>query len=280
MTPLRTRVSVLLTGLALVALSGTLAPVSAQQQEPPAADSAAETPARTAGPPMPAVATLEGRVVSDFTGKAVDGAVVQVKGAAFGAMTDSVGEFRIDRVPAGLDTVTVNYPGYEENRTTLELEPGKTTRVIFLLSPSAIRIAGIEVTVERRGDGIERGFERRRQRGVGTYIPYEEIREKNPRYTSDLLRDVPGVFVGSSQQGGIHPVVIRRAVQNCSPTVILDGIEMPRMEVDEVAPYDLRMIEIYTGPAQIPAQFRGMRENCGLVVMWTRQGDEERDESP
>jgi hypothetical protein len=38
-------------------------------------------------------------------------------------------------------------------------------------------------------------------------------------------------------------------------------------------PSDLAGIEIYSGPATVPAQYLGQRTTCGVILFWTKSGD-------
>ena len=43
--------------------------------------------------------------------------------------------------------------------------------------------------------------------------------------------------------------------------------------VNNIAPEEIHGIEIYPGPATIPAEFASMKRdaNCGLIMIWTRR---------
>lgn len=254
---------------ALATAAGPLAgvaPLRGQAEEEAASSSTDSRPGE--------FAVLAGRVLSATTAEPIEGAVVSLRRARVGAITDAAGEFRIPRAVAGEDTVAVRYLGEEVSAVTLGLEPGATTRVVFLLSPDAIRLADLEVTVEREATGILSGFERRREKGIGHFIGPEEIEERSPRHTSDLLRRIPGVRVGPSRTGGRAYVTLGRTGRRCVPVVFLDGIHARGMEVDEVPTTNLEALEIYRGPAEIPAEFANQAPAaCGAILVWTRRGD-------
>jgi len=46
--------------------------------------------------------------------------------------------------------------------------------------------------------------------------------------------------------------------------------------VDDIRPNDVKGIEVYLGPATIPAEFSSVQPDapCGLVMIWTKTGSE------
>lgn len=249
------------------------APLTGQEPESENDRPARRAPADTA----PALtATLVGQVVSASDGRPVDGAVVNLLGSRFGALTDSAGNFRIPRTAAGVDTVEVRFIGYEPGRAEVELAPDATTRVVLLLSPTVVRVADLQVEVRRsEAPGKLRQFWQRRQMGFGVFITPEQIERRQPRNPSDLLRGVPGVSVGAVHLGKA-PVRMTRGTGNCQPTVFLDGIVMAGMEVDDIPAEDVWAVEVYRGASELPVQFAGAGR-CGAVVIWTPVGGTDPD---
>lgn len=231
-------------------------------------------PAPAAAQPAAAdTARLVGQVVSALDGKPLPGAVVSLLRSGMGAISDSAGNFAIPRTAAGQDTVEVRYVGYERNLMPLYLEPERTTRVVLLLSPNVVRLADLKVEVERERLDILRGFDERRAKGIGHYFSFEEIQKRRPRYTSDLLRQVPGLRVGPSISGRAEVISGRSAIP-CTPALFLDGIHYRDMHVDDVLATELGAVEVYTGAAQVPPQFAtaAAASGCGVIVLWSRRG--------
>lgn len=218
-----------------------------------------------------ATANLVGQVVSATTGKPIDGAVVSLKGSGFGAITDTLGAFRMPDVPAGPDTIEVRFIGYEPSSVELELEPERTTHVVLLLSQTVVRVADLRVEVQRDRRGKLADFEWRQRAGHGYFIGPEEIEKRKPfRLTSDLLRGVPGLRVGPYRHGR-QEVLIDRG-KRCRPAIYLDGVHMPAFEIDDVAPEELGAVEIFRGPSEIPGEFMRLHDDCGVIAIWTPEG--------
>lgn len=218
-------------------------------------------------------ATLAGTVVSAVTGAPLPDAQIVHLGSRLGAITDSVGGFRIPGLPPGLDTVRVTLIGYAEAETPLRLAPGVTTRAVFMLAETVLRVAELHVEVKRSPlrDPLAE-FERRRARGSGYFITPEMIEKQNTEHASDLLRGVPGLTVGPWEPGGASILVVR-ANQYCRPTMYLNGMLWPGHHIDELDRNTIIGIEVYRGPAEMPPRFQfGGRATCGVLVIWTRQG--------
>lgn len=249
--------------LSMLALTISLgASLRASAQEP-----------RMPEPPALDTAQLIGQVVSAIDGQAIPGAVVSLLGSGMGAISDSSGNFRIPLTIAGTDTLEVRFVGYESGTVEVYLEPNRVTRLVLLLSPTTVRVAELNVEIERsETPNLYTGFYRRKNKGIGHFITPEQIARRQPRYTTDMLRSVPGLAVGASR-GGRARVTVTRELIPCEPVVFIDGLYVPSMPVDDILANDLGAIEVYTGPSQVPAQYANLAPtSCGAILVWTRRG--------
>jgi hypothetical protein len=246
----------------VIGLTLALMPLGVGAQEPATPEPAALDTAQ-----------LIGQVVSAIDGKPIGGAVVSLLRSRTGAISDSSGNFNIPMTIAGTDTLEVRYVGYESGTVELYLEPKRVTRVVLLLSPTTVRVADLNVEIERSDvPALYAGFNRRKNKGIGHFITPEEIARRRPRYTSDMLRSVPGLAVGATR-GGRAQVTVTRELIPCEPVVFIDGLYVPSMPVDDILAPDLGAIEVYVGPSQVPAQFASLApSSCGAILVWTRRG--------
>ncbi len=247
----------------LAGLWGAAAPLAAQSDTRP---STSRRPA-----------TLVGQVVNATTGRPVGGAVVTLVGSGYGAITDSLGNFRVPQTWAGIDTLEVRFIGYEPSRTEVELAPDETSRITLLLSQTVVRVADlvVEVRQTRKARKLQ-GFLERMQKGFGTFFTPSEIRTRNPHLPSDLLRGIPGVQVGRIEHGRAPVSFGRGARLGCTPAIYLDGLHQSGLEIDDIPPEDLGAVEVYKGVTDTPMEF--MRTNdCGAIVIWTPDGPDFMD---
>ncbi len=262
--------------VSLVALGAVLfftaSPGGLRAQDPDAAvDTAGPQPAR-----------LVGQIVSEVTGEPLVGATVALRRARRGALADSSGHFSIPEALAGEDTLEVRYVGYEPGFTPIDLEANVTTRVVLLLAPHVVRIAELEVQIERGEFRLGlREFERRRARGIGEFVTLEQIERQNPNRTSDVLRRVPGLRVGPSNSGGRPQITMGRDAIGCHPAIFVDGLHLAGSSVDDVTVPDLGAIEVYPAASQIPPKYATLAPGaCGAILIWTRRGTRPGDGGP
>jgi hypothetical protein len=221
-------------------------------------------------------AQLVGRVVSSITGEPIEAAAVSLRRSRLGAVTDSTGRFVVPSTIAGEDTIEVRYVGYQMSSVPVFLEAEKTTRVVLLLSPNVVRVAELEVEIER-GDfrfGV-REFERRKAKGIGHFITRDDLERWKSRDTSDALRRVPGLRVGASDTGSGQrpPIELSRNALTCEPVIFVDGLYLAGAHPDDVIVPDIGGIEVYTSPGSVPVQYATMASpTCGAILIWTRRG--------
>ena len=216
-------------------------------------------------------AALAGQVLSALTGDPLIGANVFLRVSRLGAVTDSAGDFRIDNVPVGTDTVAVWYSAYEPKFTAIAFEPERTTRAVFLISERVFEVA--ELKVEVRASNIRRErLERRKRVSGGVYISREDIEEFQPRLMSEMLRGIPRVEV-TPYRFGVPDILIGTGAMACRPKYYVDGILMPDFNIDvEIGPDDIEDMEIYRGVAEMPTEFSSQGNRCGAIVIWLRGG--------
>lgn len=215
-------------------------------------------------------ATLIGQVVNSTTGLPVDGAVVNLIGSGYGAITDSTGNFRIPQTWAGTDTIEVRYIGYEPSKTPVDLVPNEVSRITLLLSQTVVRVADlvVEVRQTRRSRNLL-GFVERMGRGFGEFYTPRDIQMRNPRIPSDLFRGIPGVQVGRIQYGKAQVTIGRGSRLGCPPAVYLDGVYQAGMDVDDIPAEDLGAVELYKSMTDTPMEFMRSSSTCGAIVIWT-----------
>lgn len=242
----------------------TLTSASAAAQEP---DTAQATFPRSSSD---TTATLIGTVASAQTGSTVQRARVLLPGLARGALTDGEGKFRLTDLPPGLHNAKVAYFNFSTNQRPVRLEPGKTTRVTFLLDRNVLEVAELRVEVDRaeREDRELEGFYRRQKRGFGIFITREDIEERNPQRTSDMFRGHPSVYVSQTRFDRAQ-VFIGRAVDRCRPDLWIDGTLTKSYYVDDIDPGAVKAIEIYRRTTETPPEFTRTNTGCGTILIWT-----------
>lgn len=89
---------------------------------------------------------IAGRVYDASTRTHLVGANVVVLDTELGVAAGAAGTFIIRDVPAGTYSVEVSMMGYcTQVKTSVVVEPGRSTELVFKLSPSAVQMAGVTV---------------------------------------------------------------------------------------------------------------------------------------
>lgn len=216
-------------------------------------------------------AHLVGHVFSRARGRPIGGAQIRIPDVGRAALTDSAGRFRVEALPAGELGVLVDYLGYSTNRRRVRLEGGHVTHVRFLMERDVLVLEDLRVEVSSPPPSMYSGYYRRKARGIGEFIDQQDIEERDPQYLSDMMRTVPGIRVGVGRFGGGR-VAIRQGATLCHPKVFLDGVPTYGFRIDNVLPRDVVGIEVYHHVSRIPPQFNVPRMECGIVVIWTKDG--------
>ena len=116
------------------------------------------------------------------------------------------------------------------------------------------------------------GFEERRKSGFGQFMAQAEIEKRNSVFVGDLVRTFLSVDVSSRQPFSAFAISHRAG---CAFQIFLDGIALPTPTnlFDLPAPKELAGIELYSGPATIPLEYKkaGSR-SCGVILVWTKDG--------
>lgn len=211
--------------------------------------------------------------VRDVRGRPVADALVALTGSGRAARTDSSGVARLQRLPAGSQTVVIRKLGLAAATQTVLLRPEAEARSeVELLTTSAVmapmRVIGLS------SNAIRDGFEQRRRQGFGWYFDERDI-EKTV-WVHTLLQRVPGIRL---QWGAVvgEPTIRMRQVGaygmgSCQPHFVVDGGRMFGLEPQDMNFFirsAVRM-EIYPFALQVPAEFSAPGFACGAIVIWTR----------
>ncbi len=242
----------------------------------------------TAGPvPIPAqqtpTALLRGRVVTPIRTPIVGAEIAVLQGAAVTA-SDSLGRFRL-LVEAGVRLVSVRRIGYHNATFRVSLVAQQEQEVEIVLERGAYELPVIKVTA-RNAKPIEYAwttryddFFRRRMVGLGRFLTREDIEKAKPFRTPNLLVGTTGVHLRFYNLGpGGTGVEFTRCNIGGTVDVWVDGFKQRYSaaggergvgeKLQQFVPSQIEMMEIYRGPAELPAEFND--GNCAAIVIWTR----------
>lgn len=218
-------------------------------------------------------AVLTGRVLN-AAGTAIVGARVDVVGTRGMTLTGAGGEFRIDSLPSGTQTLVVRQIGFAPVEQAVELTTRMAARAEVTLSRAAQVLAEVKVTADA-DVGLERvGFAQRKKSGFGYFVSGDDISKRAPNMLTDLFRTIPGLRVVPAGNGTDYTVQSARNALGGCVRYWIDGSMWEAVfpgDVDRMAPpWEVGAVEVYNGTS-VPAQFQspGM-SSCAAIVIWTK----------
>ena len=227
--------------------------------------------------------TVTGVVREASSGLPLTGAQVVIESTVYGGLTNTDGRFLLLNIPAGTYRLRVELIGLGTEVNEVVVEAGPTTTSDFRLSPSALALDEVVVTVT--------GERRKRELGnaVGT-IQADQVVEVAPVHDmSDLLRGRTAgvqIFSGSGATGMGGRVRVRGASSislSNEPLLYVDGVRVESRggmtvwaggqrpsRLDDINPEDIESVEIVKGPAA--ATLYGTEAANGVIRITTKQG--------
>lgn len=214
-------------------------------------------------------ATVKG-VVRDETNAEVAGATIEAKntttGFTAGGLSDSIGLFQINNLPAGGPyTFTISSIGYKtESLTGYTLKGGATTSLVVKLSLAATGLEQVVVTgysSQRKGNIT----------GAVTVVNVEDLQNTPSASIEQALQGrVAGVNVMSSGQPGAGVAVRIRGVGTINsndPLYVVDGIPMTT-DMNTINPDEIESMQVLKDASA--ASIYGSRASNGVVVITTK----------
>lgn len=223
----------------------------------------------------PATVTLKG-VITDAAHHPVAGATASV--LSIGAVrTDTAGHYYLNDLPFGPLILRVSMIGYRPVMKLIQAKVGETIELPITLDPAGRELPTIVVTETGSLDSLHdvTGFTQRRLRATGGHflgpLEIEKARE-HVIETSQLFREMAGVAVNNDGTVRAQRGLVSIRSDGCfAMQIFVDGVAMPAsFSTNEIPVHEIRAVEVYSGPATVPAQFRTLRTVCGTIAIWTR----------
>ena len=214
-------------------------------------------------------ATVRGRVIDSEMGTPLAGATVQIGKSGPVVKTDSGGVFVAQNVTPGLTVIEIRQIGFEPGTFDIRVPASGVVRGDFPLDFNGYMLPA--VVVEARAAALMpryNDFEQRRQRKMGAYLRWDELKKQGVSSVGDALRTVRGVRMECDQQKYECYAHMARTPQ-CEPTWYVDGVEVHSFH-ENTPINDVYGIEVYRGAGEVPAEFAGSNAGCGVIVVWTK----------
>lgn len=218
-------------------------------------------------------ARVSGRVVNK-SGQGVAGARVDVEGIAAAAITKSNGEFTLDSLPSGTQTLEVRKLGFSVTDHPVELSAEEPQRVTIQMADYVPTLETVRVQARRDRNLFDVGFTERQKMGMGYYLTRDKLNTNALRLT-DALRTIPGIRIQTDNATGQNIITSSRDPNGGCVNVFVDGSPWQQMEPGDLDSFvkadELGAIESY-GPTTVPAQFTVPGQgSCQTLVIWTER---------
>jgi len=225
--------------------------------------------AAPASPGWSQTATLKGKVVDSETGEPVPGAIVRIRPGGVPLTSDTLGNFRAEELRPGEIEVTIQAIGFESQSWKFTVQAGQNIDRTFSVDFTGDKLP--EIVVTARADKLVPryvDFERRRERGIGAFLRWDEIKKKNYGTLGDAARSIRGVKLQCDQREFECGIRMART-PNCPPKWYVDGV-LVQFFTENTPIRDVYGVEVYRGPSEMPAEFTGSDAGCGVLVVWTK----------
>ncbi len=182
---------------------------------------------------------FHGFVVDSLTGKGIEYATAQFinikdKNYILGAVTDSLGQFVIKKIPSGNYKMIVSCLGYTVHKKNIKI-PAKGSYLFYQkvqLSKSTLTLGTVDVIAEQKG--VKMSVDKT------VFIP-DSISLAHAKTGLDLLKKAPGVTVRKSDQS-------IKVTGNSNVLVLVDGYNSYR-NINAIDPKDIERIEVIKNPS-------------------------------
>lgn len=234
-----------------------------------------------AASPLPAQDTagsISG-LVRDTSGLAIAGADVSIRPGVHRARTDSTGRFLVVGLGADKYTVVARKLGFAPTSFDVSLRKDGHVDITLTFDRRLPVLDTVIVSGTRECSAWSLdGFACRRHAGGGVFLDYTDIDEKEPLFTADIFRGIPGfrIDLRSTRTGPVRVPVAANG-WGCIASLVDGRPASPARRIPD-SPYDLLAVEIYTKPDSVPKEYQqytwpgasvARSGRCAVVVYWT-----------
>ncbi|MGH7616281.1 MAG: hypothetical protein ACREPM_03560, partial [Gemmatimonadaceae bacterium] len=176
--------------------------------------------------------------------------------------------FRIVQLAPGHYLVAVHRLGYTPVSAVVDIAADDTLRPSFALEPIAsaldTMVVSAKVLSARLGE-----FDERRRLGFGHFLTQADIEQRHAVSIDDLLRPIESVALGGDTAWNRRDAPLR----SCPFAIYRDGVLDGRGRLSQLPrPSEIAAIELYSGPATVPLQYKSAKASCGVILIWTKDG--------
>ena len=228
-----------------------------------ATDSLVSRTEGAAGPPVSGTAILGG-IVRGSGDAPLASVNVGVQGSAVIGRTDALGHYSLRGLPAGTQVLDVRHLGYDPAEIAVELRSGvmvtRDVRLRRIVSLDSVRVVAQRSPYREFSELLT-------HKKSGIFIGPEEMEwRKRVTFTSEVIDKIPGFRIAGKGWNARVGSTLGPAFCLGSPTIVLDGFEMER--INDVPTAFIGAMAAYRAGEIAPGNHdRG----CGVIMFWTKR---------
>lgn len=216
-------------------------------------------------------------VVTDTNLVSLSDATATILGSTIHVSTGVNGRFRITGLQPREYILVIHRLGYKPSSIAMQIGAADTLRMSFMLQPIVTALDTVSIVAQRYSARMGE-FEERRKQGFGHFVTTDDIERLHAVFLADVLRTVVSVGIADSMSSQV--AINMRGMSDiqggsCAFQVYLDHVLMPSPTnlMDLPSPGQIAGVEVYSGPATIPLQYKNTRGSfCGVILLWTKDG--------
>lgn len=193
--------------------------------------------------------SLTGKVYDKSTQQILPGANIIIKGTSIGAATDLNGEYIIHNIPAGEQTITVSYVGYNNITVNINIPENKTLEQDFYLQATAIEGKTVTVTAQAQGQ-LQAINQQLSSNTIVNVVSSAKIQELPDFNAAEAIGRLPGI--STIRSSGEATQVVIRGISPQYNLVSIDNITLGAtqknnraVDLDMISSYMLKSIDVY-----------------------------------
>ncbi len=168
-------------------------------------------------------------VVIDNDGLQVPFSNILIESLNKGTYSDVDGNFLLQEVPVGNQTITVKYLGYEDAKMDVLVQDGKTSAITITIKSKALALDDIVINGFNSGQAKALNSQKNKQ-NITNVVSTDQIGKFPDANIGDAVKRIPGITM-QVDQGEARNVIIRGLAPQLN-SVTLNGSRIPSAEGD------------------------------------------------
>jgi hypothetical protein len=217
-------------------------------------------------------ARVTGRVLNK-KGEPLRDARITLQGQGRTVISRSNGDFVLDSLPSGTQSLEVRRLGYSVAEIPVELSANNATPTTITMSDAVPLLAVMRVEAAADKALSDIGYLQRKKTGMGHFMDGKDINHEALAF-SDVMRVSPGLRIIPTGDGRTSVITDSRSSGNGCVNYYVDGTPWQTMQAGDidqyVRPAELVAVEVYHG-TETPAQYTTPgASSCATIVAWTQ----------